>query len=194
MIEKMALRIVNQMEEQKIISKPNCEYYEYALIGMIEHAITVGTMLLLGFMFRQILPTICFIIFFLSLRKRTGGFHADKFWQCYLGTIITFIAIMQTIPMFCAIPVVMYGMLLVAIILICVMGTINHPNMDMDIGELQESKKAARLIVLMEVMIITILVYLKADILYIGYMAVAIILCAFLMCLARIIKQEVRIK
>lgn len=65
MIEKMALRIVNQMEEQKIISKPNCEYYEYALIGMIEHAITVGTMLLLGFMFRQILPTICFIVFFL---------------------------------------------------------------------------------------------------------------------------------
>lgn len=48
MIEKMALKIVNQMEKQKIISKSNCEYYEYALIAMVENAITVGTMLLLG--------------------------------------------------------------------------------------------------------------------------------------------------
>lgn len=64
MIEKMALKVVNQMEMQKIISKSNCEYYEYALIGMAERAITIGTMLLLGLLFRQFLHTICFIVFF----------------------------------------------------------------------------------------------------------------------------------
>lgn len=191
MIEKMALKVVNQMEAQKIISKSNCEYYEYALIGMVEQAITVGTMLLLGLLFGQFLHTVCFMVFFFSLRKRTGGFHADKFWQCYFGTVIFYIAIMKIVPVLCGKPTVMYGLLFLAMILICIMGTINHPNMDMNKSELQESKKAARLIVLMEVMIIAILVYLKADILYIGYMVVAIILCAFLMCLARIIKQEV---
>ena len=194
MIEKMALKIVNQMEAEKIISKSSCEYYEYALIGMAEHAITVGTMLLLGLVFRQFLPTVCFIVFFLSLRKRTGGFHAEKFWQCYLGTVLFYVAIMQIVPMLCRNPAVMYAMLFFAIILICVMGTINHPNIDMNKSELQESKKAARLVVLIEVMTIAALVYLEADILYIGYMSVAVILCAFLMCLARIIKQEVRVK
>lgn len=74
------------------------------------------------------------------------------------------------------------------------MGTINHPNMDMNKSELDESKKAARLSLLMEVMILVVLVYLEADILYIGYMSIAVILCAFLMCLARIIKQEVKVK
>lgn len=194
MIEKIALKIVNQMEMEKIISKSSCEYYEYALIGMVEHVITIGTMLLLGLVFRQFLPTICFMVFFFSLRKRTGGFHADKFWQCYLGTVITYIAVIQAMPMLCGTPTVMYGMLIFAIILIYIMGTINHPNMDMEKSELQESKKAARLVVLMEVIIIAVLVYLKTDILYIGYMSVAIILCAFLMSLAKIIKQEVRVK
>lgn len=194
MIEKMALKIVNQMEMQKIISKSNCEYYEYALIAMVENVMTVGTMLLLGMFWGKFLQTVCFLVFFLSLRKRTGGFHADKFWQCYLGTVITYIAVIQIMPAFCENPAVMYGMLLLAIILICIMGTINHPNMDMNKSELQESKKAARLLVLMEVMIIAVLVYLKADILYIGYMSVAVILCAFLMCLAKIIKQEVKVK
>lgn len=194
MIEKMALKIVNQMELQKIISKSNCEYYEYALIAMAENAVTVGTMLLLGLLFRQFLHTICFLVFFLSLRKRTGGFHADKFWQCYMGTVITYIGVIQAVPILCSNPAVMYGMLFLATFVICILGTINHPNMDMDKNELQESKKAARLLVLMEVMIIAVLIYLKADILYIGYMSVAIILCSSLMCFAKIIKQEVRAK
>ncbi len=191
MIEKMALKIVNQMEMEKIISKSSCEYYEYALISMVEYAITVGTMLLFGLMFRQFLPTICFMVFFFSLRKRTGGFHANKFWQCYLGTVITYIVVIQVVPVLCINQTIMYGILFFAIVLICIIGTINHPNIDMSKSELQESKKAARLIVLMEVMIIAVLVYLKADILYIGYMSVAIILCALLMCLSKIIKQEV---
>lgn len=194
MIEKMASKLVNQMEMEKLISKSSCEYYEYAVIGMVEHAITVGTMLLLAFIFRQFLPTICFIVFFFSLRGRTGGFHADKFWQCYLGTVIIFSVVVRIVPILCRNPAVMYGMLFLAILLICMMGTINHPNMDMTKGELQESKKVARLLVLMEVMILAALVYLKADILYIGYMSSAIILCAFLMCLAKIIKQEVKVK
>lgn len=194
MIEKMALKVVNQMEMQKIISKSNCEYYEYALIVTVEHVVAVGTMLLLGLLFRQFLHTICFVISFLTLRKRTGGFHADKFWQCYLETVIVYVAVIYSVPILCEQPIIMYGILLLAILLIYIMGTINHPNLDLDRSELQESKKAARLTVLMEAMIIAILVYLKADILYIGYMSMAVILCAFLMCLAKIIKQEVYVK
>lgn len=192
MIEKMALKVVNQMEMQKIISKSNCEYYEYALIGMVEQAITVGTMLLLGLLFGQLLHTVCFMFFFFSLRKRTGGFHANKFWQCYLGTVVFYVVIMQIVPVLCTNQTIMYGMLLLAIILICIMGTINHPNMDMNKSELQESKKAARLVVIMEVMIMAVLAYLKIELLYMGYMSMAIIVCAFLMCLAKIIKQEMR--
>lgn len=194
MIENMVLKLVNQMEMEKIINKSSCEYYQYALIGMVEHAITVGTMLLLGLIFRQLLPTICFVVFFLSLRKRTGGFHANKFWQCYLETAIVYIAIIQSVPILCRNQDVMYAMLFLAIVLICIVGTINHPNMDMSKSELQESKKAARLIVLMEVMVIIFSIYFKVNILYIGYMSVAIILCAFLLCLAKIIKQEVCVK
>lgn len=194
MIERMAAKIVNQMEEQKIINKSNCEYYEYALIVIVENAVAIGTMLLLGLLFRQFLHTVCFIVFFISLRKRTGGFHANKFWQCYLETVIVYIAVIKSVPIICRNPAVMYRILFLAMILICIIGTINHPNMDMSKNELQESKKAARLLVLIEVIIIAVLSYLKADLLYIGYMSVAVILCAFLMCLAKITKQEVKVK
>ena len=71
MIEKMVLKLVNLMETKNIIEKANSEYYEYALVSMAERIIAVGTMLIIGILFNQFVPTILFLVFFLSLRKRT---------------------------------------------------------------------------------------------------------------------------
>ncbi len=194
MIEKMALNLVSQMESKKMIDKADREHYEYALITMAEHIITVGTILLIGLVFNQFIQTICFLVFFLSLRKRTGGYHADKFWQCYLMTVIIYIAIIQAAVVLSENPVTMYVMLSFAVLVIEVIGTVNHPNMDMDKDELLESKKVARLCVLMETSVIAVLIALKINALYVSYMSLAVILCASLLCVAKVIKQEVKVK
>lgn len=79
MVEKIVMQLVTQMEERKIIEKSSRDYYEYVLITLAEHIIAVGTMLIIGMLFNQFIATIIFLVFFLSLRKRTGGYHADKF-------------------------------------------------------------------------------------------------------------------
>lgn len=79
MIEKMALKIVNQMEKQKIISKSNCEYYEYALIAMVENAITVGTMLLLGMLFGKFCKRFVFCCSFFHYGNVQGDFMRISF-------------------------------------------------------------------------------------------------------------------
>lgn len=194
MIEKMVLNLVSQMESKKMIDKADSEYYVYALVTMTEHTITVGTLLLIGLVFNQFIQTICFLVFFLSLRKRTGGYHADKFWQCYLVTVIIYIAIIQAAVVLSRNSVTVYVMLFFAVLVIGVIGTVNHPNMDMDKDELQESKKAARLCVFMEASVIAALIAFKINGLYVNYMSLAIILCASLLCVAKVIKQEVKVK
>lgn len=194
MVDKMAIKLVDRMKENNLISISDGEYYEYALITMMERGITVGTILLLGLLCRQVIPTICFLVFFLSLRKRTGGFHADKFWQCYLGTVITFVAVVGIAEILSAKPAILLGMLFFSVIVIEVIGTINHPNMDMNVAELQEAKKSARIMVLLELVIIIMLESLGLDGLYVTYMSIAVILCAILLCFAKIIKQEVKVK
>ncbi len=192
MVEQMVLKVVDQMEAKSIIEKNNREYYEYVLITMAEHIIAVGTMLIISMLFQQFAPTVVFLVFFLSLRKRTGGYHADKFWQCYLMTIITYIGVMQIAKVLAEKYYLMYSLLLIAVLIIEVIGTVNHPNIDLAEDELQEIKKAARLLVLIEVGIIAVLIALRLDRLYVSYMSIAIILCSSLMCLAKIIKQEVK--
>lgn len=192
MVDKIVIKMVNLLQDDDLICPSDSEYYKYALITMIEGGITVSTILLLGFICRQIIPTVCFLVFFLSLRKRTGGFHADKFWQCYLGTIATYIVIVAIADILSDKPAVMYVLLLCSVLGIEVIGTVNHPNMDMDAFELREAKKAARTIALLEFMVIVMLIWLGVSGLYVSYMSLAIILCAALLCLAKIIKQEVK--
>lgn len=193
MVEKAVLKLVNRMERENIIEKADREYYEYTLITMTEHMIAVGSMLMVGIFFHQFVSTVIFLIFFLSLRKRTGGYHADKFWQCYLLTVATYIGVIQAAFVLMEKPFMMYGILVWAVLVIEMIGTVNHPNMDMDQHELQETKKAARLLALIETGVIAVSAVLEINRLYVCYMSIAMILCSALMCLAKILKQEVKV-
>lgn len=193
MVEKAVLKLVNRMEKENIIEKADREYYEYALITMTEQMIAAASMLMVGMIFRQSVPTVIFLIFFLSLRKRTGGYHADKFWHCYLLTVATYIGVIQAAFVLVEKPFMMYGILVWAVLVIEMIGTVNHPNMDMDPSELRETKKAARLLALIEAGVIVVSAVLEINRLYVCYMSIAMILCSALMCLAKILKQEVKV-
>lgn len=84
MMEKIANAIVREMEKEKLLDHEMNEYYVYALVTLVERWLTIGTIICISFIYNNLLPTVLFLMFFLSLRKRTGGFHAKNFWQCYL--------------------------------------------------------------------------------------------------------------
>ena len=181
MIEKMAMGLVDQMAEEKMIDKEAEEYYVYTLVSLMEKFITIGTILLISVLIEKLVPTAFFLLFFLSLRKRTGGYHMNTFFQCYLGTVVLV-----------DYPQPVFGLLLVAICIVEVIGTVNHPNIHMDAVELSESKRAARILCAVEVCVIYTFTLLGADMMYVCHMAVAVILCAVLLLIAKILKQEVK--
>lgn len=192
MIEKIAIDFVGQMTEAKLIHKDMAERYIYVSVCWIEKIITIGTIILISIVVQKFLPTLFFLIFFLGLRKRTGGYHLDKFYQCYLATIVSYLVILSISASFANYPQWLLGMLLLAMIGIGIIGTVNHPNMHMNSEELAESKKEARIIVLLEGSFIYGCVFLGADMFFISYMAIAVILCAVLLCISKILKQEVK--
>ena len=180
------------MSEVRIIDKDMEERYVYVFICWIEKFITIGSIILISLVFHKLLPTIFFLVFFLELRKRTGGYHLNQFYKCYLATVVSYLVIVIISAKLSENPQWLFTILLLAIIEIGLIGTVNHPNMHMTSDELTESKKAARIIALLEGGIILGCVMLDADMVYISYMAIAVILCAALLCIAKIFKQEVK--
>ena len=191
MIEKIAIDLVDQMTETKLIHKDMAERYIYVAICWMEKFITIGTIILISIAVEKFLPTLFFLLFFLGLRKRTGGYHLDKFYQCYLASVLSYLVILGISTSLVGYPQLILGMLLFAMSVIGIIGTVNHPNMHMDSAQLAESKKEARIILLLEGSIIYCCVLLGADLIFISYMAIAVILCAALLCIAKILKQEV---
>jgi len=192
MIEKIAIDLVDQMTETKLIHKDKAERYIYVAICWMEKFITIGTIILISIAVEKFLPTLFFLLFFLGLRKRTGGYHLDKFYQCYLASVLSYLVILGISTSLVGYPQLILGMLLFAMSVIGIIGTVNHPNMHMDSAQLAESKKEARIILLLEGSIIYCCVLLGADLIFISYMAIAVILCAALLCIAKILKQEVK--
>lgn len=84
-----------------------------------------------------------------------------------------------------------YIFLIISIIILELIGAVNHPNMIWNKEEFRESKNASRIVVAIEGLIIAFLSYLGANTEIIVVMAFAVILSAFLLLLAKINKQEI---
>lgn len=100
MTERIAFSIVEQLLKEQLIDEEQSMYCAYAIILIIEHFITVGTVLILSLVFGVFFPTVLFLAFFLTLRNHTGGFHCDTFMKCYVLTVVVYILIVMMVPVF----------------------------------------------------------------------------------------------
>lgn len=191
MLEKLVNSIVTQMSDEKLIEESQKENYVYALLTLMEKIITVGTIIGISICMERFISTVLFLLLFLELRKRTGGFHFDNFLTCYFGTIFSYLMVVFVSELLVNNQGILFGMLTVSIGIIEWIGTVNHPNIHMTDNELARAKQAARIIVLIEAMLIFCFLTLGIEIIYIVNMSAAIILCAILLCVAKIKKQEV---
>lgn len=191
MIVRLANRITDRFVRENLISRELRGHYVYALITMIERAIAITSIIMLGFVLREPVSTVIFLLVFFSLRRHTGGFHAKYFWQCYLESLTTYICVLYLSAVLTGYLGMIYVCLILAVIYILKTGTVNHPNMAMDHSELAESKKAARRMVLFQSALILALGAASFNKRYIAVMSMAVILCAALMIMAKLKKQEV---
>lgn len=191
MVENIVIKFVRKMQEEKLLDSKMEEYNVYALITLTEKWLTIITIMVIALAFKRVVPTVFFLLFFFSLRKRTGGYHAPKFWMCYMESNAVYIGVLFLCPILADNVKIMYILLALSACAISCMGTVNHPNMDMNEKELHESKIMARYVLSIELMLIVGLAYAKADLGVLSYMAAAVILCAILMCCAKVLKQEV---
>jgi len=161
------------------------EWYLYAVIRLIETAVSVITFTMIGAMLGKLVHTVLFLTAFIVLRMRTGGFHCDKFWKCYTLSCLIILGIIYIESIISSFSMLIYIMLIPAATMIFIFGTIDPPNMNMTNEEVNASKKLARIICLIELITVIILEILNAERSYINFLSLAIILCSVLLVLQK---------
>ncbi len=177
---------------EKLIDDKMRDNYIYVLQIYVEKIISIGSILFISMFLGCLFQTILFLLFFTGLRKRTGGYHANTFLFCYLETVGTYIIIFYINPILAKNSLVLYVGVILASAIICLIGTVNHPCMHMSKEELLESRKTAQQVLGIELFVIFFAGLLNVEMIIISYMATAVMLCAILLVISKILRQEVR--
>ena len=184
MIDELIVKIVDSMINTDIISKDDKEAYVYAYTITLEKVLTLITIGIMGVVLNRLVNIIKFLCTFMFLR--TGGIHLETFGQCFMGTNLICVIIEACDFVWLKYMTLVMFLCMVSVLYIICVGTVNHPNLALSDIELMESKKRARIVVALEVLLTIVLCIVGVDRTITGYMAMGINICALLLVMSKI--------
>lgn len=100
MSEKFSSMIANFLLCHNIIQEEDREIYQYGYETLLYSIGQTFVLLLLGGMLGKWIESVVFIIVFATLRRCTGGYHANTRFGCMLMTVIAYMTVLllQEIP------------------------------------------------------------------------------------------------
>ena len=111
------------------------------------------------------------------------------FKACYVATIGTFIGVLLVKNIMYTYSKLLLVFTCIAASYLLIVGTMNHPNIDMDKIELLASKKCARMVCIIELLIVGMQIRNFEEISIM--ISLAIILCSVSMKLAQLVRQKI---
>ena len=147
---------IDQMQKKNWLLEEDREYYQYAMEVRLEEILTIATVFFVIICMRQFVNGLTFLVSFLTLRKRTGGFHMKTFEACYMATVGTFVAVIFVAKYVHTYSKIGFICTCIASVYVVVIGTVNNPDIDMNNSELSVSKKCARIVLTVELLIVIV--------------------------------------
>src|SRR5574344_1983854 len=90
-MDRLTKMIVDKLLLEKLINNSEAEQYQYVLLNKLERYISITCIILISLFYSRILGTTIFLFVLFSLRKYTGGYHAETFIQCLITSIAIYV-------------------------------------------------------------------------------------------------------
>ncbi len=194
MIHKLAVKTAGYLIMNKVGTVDYEESYIYGIEIMIEKFITYSVLLILALYFKQIIPSLLFVIFFVLLRGYTGGYHANTYAGCFISTLVMYLTCSLVLaPRLLEEEILLFPGLAITIIVILTLAPVNHPNLDMNSKEIKNCKMGTKVVILIETVFILGGIICNVSKIYIVFSLLGMVMCAILLILAKIMKQEVKV-
>lgn len=97
MLQTICNHISNQLVFAHIINKEEQPIYDYGIYLTLMTVITTSTIVILGFLWGKLGLTMVFLFMLASMRHYAGGYHANRYWQCYLLSCISYCVVMYLV-------------------------------------------------------------------------------------------------
>lgn len=182
MLERLSEKFAGKLIKAGIISETESDVYIYGFFQTIMMLLNVMTTLLLGILFKLLVPCILLNLAYIPIRTNAGGHHASSPFKCYINSAII-IAILLSIIKWVAIPALInIAILFVSSVIILILAPVETENNPLDEDEKRVYKKRTIVILGIEIIVFIISLILNQKLI-----AEIIVLGLFTECLMLII-------
>lgn len=151
MLERLSQKFAGKLISAGIISETDADVYVYGFFQLVMMLLNIATTILLGVLFKLLLPCILLNISYIAIRTSAGGHHAGSPMRCYVNSTImisVLLAIIKWIPFQRAVSV---AMLAAASIFIWVTAPVETENNQLDESERSVHRRRTRVILIIEI-------------------------------------------
>lgn len=184
--------LIELLADNNIIEKDRSDEYLYYITVLVEKTIVYCVLTIQLFLLKKPIEGFIFLCCLMLLRRTTGGYHADCFLKCFMGSVLlVLLSVMAVTPFLMEYKYIALIALVVSVMIIYLFAPVNHPNLNLNKKEWTQNRKLSRLILLIQLLVICLgFLYNRV---WQWNMVTAIVICAILILAAKLLGQEVKI-
>lgn len=152
-MERISKRLTDYILAKGVIEESESEIYQYGFQRFMELSINIICSIIIAVLLDMKLECIAFFLFFIPLRSYSGGFHMEHYVSCLLLSCLSLAGILCIVKYFSATPLFSCILFLVSLVVIKVIGSVDHPNRSVNEEDNQFFNKRANIILLVSLII-----------------------------------------
>ncbi len=192
MLQNISKKVTQYFIIKNIVTEKQREICEYILHTWLIKSVFMIIAFSIAIINNSVIETSLFLFVTLSLRRRTGGYHANSEIACFIISTVTTIISVEYLAFFISEMQFEYIFLiyLISVFVLFRFAPINHPNMNMSKKEMSAHKMKMKSQIIIISLVIIIMIILNKDIMA-GLLMSGVMLVAGSVIISKIIKQEV---
>lgn len=134
-MEDLAKKLTDYICKKKIIADELVEIYQYGFQCFMELSVSTVCSIIIALFLGMLPECLFFFLLFIPMRSYGGGLHMKTYFACFLGSCFILTSSLLAVK-YLTIPIPRSFLLyLLAIILILLIGPVDHPNREVDTQE-----------------------------------------------------------
>jgi len=178
MVAQTCNKIVGRMIANDLISDADRAIYSYHLQIMLETIIVHAILLSMAAITGHFIEIFLFLLSFDILRGSANGYHCKTSVGCFLLSSIVCALVVLMRDLFLRYILQYQGGLIISMIIIFLVGAINHPNMGWSDEELSKAKRSSQIKILIMLILLFILDFLGIEKVYLYCFSMGIVQCS----------------
>lgn len=155
MLEKLSEKFAGKLVSAGIISEADADVYTYGFFQTAMMLLNVMTTLLLGILFKLLIPCILLNLAYIPIRTNAGGHHADSPFKCYINSAFIITVLLSVIKWVTIHALISIAILAVSSIIILILAPVETENNPLDKEEKRVYRNRTIVILIIEIIVFT---------------------------------------